>query len=103
MFTGRHLDEEFYEELLDLLISADMGVTTAEFVIESLKDRAFKKKIGQADDARKLMNDIMRECVDFDVPAYKYPLVILMAGVNGVGKTTAAGKLANYFVKNKNR
>lgn len=97
VFTGRRLDDEFYEDLEDALISADMGVTAASQIIEELKDRVYREKIREPEDARELLKEIMIESIDYEIPPYEYPLILLIAGVNGVGKTTAIGKLANMF------
>lgn len=83
----------------DALISADFGVVATDEIIEELKDRVYRKKVTDTDGAKKLLKQIMIESVDYEIPPYEYPLVILVAGVNGVGKTTAIGKLANKFKK----
>lgn len=97
VFSGRALDDEFYADLEDALISSDMGVTATEQIIEEFKDEVFRKKIKDTDSARELLKQIMIDSINFEIPEYQYPLVILIAGVNGVGKTTAIGKLANNF------
>ncbi|MCQ2409435.1 MAG: signal recognition particle-docking protein FtsY [Clostridia bacterium] len=96
-FSAKEIDDEFYEGLEEALLTADCGVTTTDNFIEELKDRIFKNKVKQPEDAKELLRDIMMEDIDYDVPKYEYPLVILLSGVNGVGKTTAIGKLANLF------
>ncbi|MBO4535469.1 MAG: signal recognition particle-docking protein FtsY [Clostridia bacterium] len=98
-FKGAKLDDDFYEELEYALLSADVGAEATESILEELKDRAFKQRLTTPQEAKKVFDEILVEMVDFDVPEYEYPLCILVAGVNGVGKTTAIGKLANYFVK----
>ncbi len=97
VFKARELDDEFYSNLEDVLIASDMGVTATEQIIEELKDKIFRKKITTTDEAKELLRKTLIESIDYDVPEYTYPLVILVAGVNGVGKTTAIGKLANFF------
>ncbi len=99
VFSGRKLDDEFYEDLSDALISADFGVVATDEIIEELKDRVYRQKVTDTDGAKKLLKQIMTESIDYEIPPYEYPLVILVAGVNGVGKTTAIGKLANKFKK----
>ena len=98
LFKGRALDEEFYDELETAMIASDMGVIASENVIEELKDAAYNKKITDPEKARNELKRIMLESIDYEIPPYEYPLVILIAGVNGVGKTTAVGKLAKLFV-----
>ena len=97
VFKAKALDDEFYEELETALISADMGVTATEQVISELKDAVFKKRITVPEDAKDELKRILTESIDYEIPEYEYPLVIMVAGVNGVGKTTARGKLANLF------
>lgn len=99
LFKGRELDDDFYDELEYALISADVGVTATENIIEQLRDECFEQKITTSDEAKDLLKEIMIREIDYDIPEYEYPLVILVAGVNGVGKTTAIGKLAHYFKK----
>lgn len=96
-FKAKKLDDDFYDELETALISADMGVTATEQIIEDLKDSLFRKKITDPDKAKDELKRILIESIDYEIPEYTYPLVILVAGVNGVGKTTAVGKLANLF------
>ncbi len=96
-FKAKELNEEFYEELETALITSDMGVTATEQIIEDLKQVLFEKKITSPEKAKRELKDILVQSIDFEIPEYTYPLVILVAGINGVGKTTAVGKLANYF------
>lgn len=96
-FSARELDDEFYENLEEALLTADVGLTATENLIEELKDRVFKEKVKKPEDAKDLLRQIMIEDIDYDIPEYEYPLVILLSGVNGVGKTTAIGKLAHLF------
>ncbi len=98
VFKGRALDEEFYDELEMAMISSDMGVESSSKIIEELKDRAFRNKIKTTEEAKELLKEIMIEEIDYEIAPYEYPLVIMVAGVNGVGKTTAVGKLAHNFV-----
>lgn len=97
VFKAKELNDEFYEELETALIAADMGVVAAEQIIEELKDSLFRKKITDPEKAKSELRRILVESIDYEIPPYKYPLVVLIAGVNGVGKTTAVGKLANLF------
>lgn len=97
----KELTEEFYDELTENLIASDMGVFTAEEIIDELRTRAKKQKIKKADDCRALLKEILVEHLPSDEIKFDYPLVITVIGVNGVGKTTTIAKLANYFQKQK--
>lgn len=96
-FSARELNDEFYENLEEALLTADVGITATDNLIEELKDEVFKRKIKKPEDAKSVLAELMVEDIDYDVPEYEYPLVILLSGVNGVGKTTAIGKLAHRF------
>lgn len=100
LFTGGVLTDDFYDELEMALISSDIGAETVENLMDNLRDVIDEKRIRDTaevkDELKKLMIDILDEN---PVPAYEYPLVLLVAGVNGVGKTTAIGKLAKKFKK----
>ncbi len=96
-FSGRALDDDFYEELEEAMLTADMGVTATEQILDEFKDEVYREKITDTEKAKNLLKRIMVDSISYDIPGYDYPLVILLAGVNGVGKTTAIGKLANYF------
>ena len=96
-FSGRALDDDFYEELEEAMLTADMGVTATEQSLDEFKDEVYREKITDTEKAKNLLKRIMVDSISYDIPDYDYPLVILLAGVNGVGKTTAIGKLANYF------
>lgn len=97
IFSAKELNDEFYEELEYALISSDMGVIATEQIIAQLKEEVYQNKITEPAKARNLLKEIMLQSIDYDIQEYSYPLVILVAGVNGVGKTTAIGKLANLF------
>ena len=96
-FSARELNDDFYDSLEEALLGADMGITAAESVIEQLRDEVFRQKIKSPEDAQSLLKDIIIGDIKFDIDEYEYPLVLLVSGVNGVGKTTAIGKLANMF------
>ncbi len=84
LFSGRELNDEFYEDLENTLISSDLGVEATEQIIEEFKDACFKKKIKKTDDAKDLLKSIMIDAINYDIEEYSYPLVILVAGVNGL-------------------
>lgn len=97
LFAGRALDDEFFEELEDALITSDIGAAATDNIIEKFKTECFEQKVKDITVARELLKTIMIDELAWTIEAYSYPLVILVAGVNGVGKTTAIGKLAKYF------
>lgn len=96
-FSARELDDEFYENLEEALLTADVGAAATQSLTDELKERAFENKIKKPEDAKGLLKEIMKESIDYEIEDYEYPLVILLCGVNGVGKTTAIGKLAHMF------
>lgn len=97
LFRGRAIDDDFYEELEMALISADVGFTATEMICDKLKEACYEKRLTDTSQAKDILKQIMISEIDYEIPEYEYPLVILVAGVNGVGKTTAIGKLAKYF------
>ena len=102
LFTGNRIGKEFYEELEEVLISADISVTTAEEVVEQLKEDVKEGKLKEEEDVVNLLKDILEDTLTrAEVPEIEYPAVIMLIGVNGVGKTTTIGKLADYFLRNK--
>lgn len=96
-FSARELNDEFYENLEEALLTADVGITATENLLDELKNEIFNRKIKKPEDAKSVLAELMVQDIDYDVPEYEYPLVILLSGVNGVGKTTAIGKLAHRF------
>lgn len=99
-FKAKELDDDFYDNLEMTLISADMGAIATDEIISELKTVCFEKKITSPEEAKEELKRIMVENIEFIIPEYKYPLILLIVGVNGVGKTTAIGKLSKYFVDN---
>lgn len=97
VFKAKDLDDDFYDSLEEALITSDMGATATDQILEELKQTVFQKKITEPTKAQEELKRILIESIDYEIPEYEYPLVILVAGVNGVGKTTAIGKLANLF------
>ena len=102
LFTGGALDDEFYEELEYALLSSDVGAITTERLLDELKEAVdnnlIRDRAGVKEQLKSIMCDILDEN---DQPEYEYPLVIMVSGVNGVGKTTALGKLAKRFKNEK--
>ena len=102
LLFGGELDDEFYEELEFILLSSDIGVSTTEQILNKLKEKVRKQKIKKAVDARQCLKEVLIEILE-EAPKvqFDYPLILTIVGVNGVGKTTTIGKLANYFIKKK--
>lgn len=96
LFKGE-LTDDFYEELEFALISSDMGVTAVEEIIGELKTIAKKKHIKQAEDLKQELRNVMAGMLKDDSDDITYPCLITFVGVNGVGKTTAIGKIANMY------
>ena len=91
------IDEDFYEDLVDILIMSDMGVRTSDTVIQVLKTRVAREWITDAKKAREILKEILKEIMGMPRKPLKWPMVMLVVGVNGVGKTTTIGKLAMRF------
>ncbi len=100
VFRGGDINADFYDELEFALVSSDMGVETTEKIISSLKNRLREKHIVKQEQARVELKAILKEILLETQPQkFEYPLIITIVGVNGVGKTTTIGKLANFFKK----
>lgn len=104
VFTKRKLDDATLEELEDVLIQADLGVDTAMSITEALAKDKFDKEISLADVRAVLAEEVEKVlapvAVEFEIDTSVKPFVILMVGVNGSGKTTTIGKLADKFTRN---
>lgn len=101
IFSGfSEIDDDFYEELEEVLIMADIGVTTTEKIIEDLRTKVREQKIKEISVCRQLLIDTIKEQMRVDEHAYDFEnqtSVVLLIGVNGVGKTTSVGKLAGQM------
>lgn len=98
LFSKNELNDEFFEELEFALISADIGSETTEYIISEMQERARRQKTKNAMESKIILKDIMIEILEENfVSKFKYPLVIMVVGVNGVGKTTTIGKLSKFF------
>lgn len=99
LFSRNKLGDEFYEDLEEVLISADVSVTTAEKVVEGVKERAKAERLKDANYVTGLLKEVLTNMLkEAEMDDIGYPAVIMVVGVNGVGKTTTIGKLANYYV-----
>lgn len=94
------VDEDLLEELEEALILCDVGVTTTEKLIERIRERIKEEGIKTADGVREALKEELYELVRYDVEPETFPKVMLIVGVNGVGKTTSIGKIANRYKEN---
>lgn len=100
LFKATEIDDDFYDELEETLIMSDMGYETTEKIIEDLKSKVKEMKLKEADACRELIINIIRDQMSVDENAYDFEnkkTVVLVIGVNGVGKTTSIGKLAAQY------
>ncbi|MBO4949734.1 MAG: signal recognition particle-docking protein FtsY [Clostridia bacterium] len=95
------VDEEMLEELEEILIASDVGVSNTEFIIEKLRDTIKERRISEPEDARLALMEIIEEAIGENegLRLSTSPAVILVIGVNGVGKTTSIAKIANCLKK----
>lgn len=107
LFSGfSSIDEDFYDELEETLIMADLGLDTTERIIDNLKDMVKKNHIKEVEACRELVVNIIKEQMLVEDSAYDFEdqkTVMLIIGVNGVGKTTSIGKLAAQYKKRGKR
>lgn len=100
IFIGGELDDDFYEELTDCLILADLGVGTATKAVERLRQQARQKRLQTTEEGRAELKLILAEMLDLgdtELQLNTKPSVVLVIGVNGVGKTTSIAKIANLL------
>lgn len=101
IFSGfSAIDEDFYEELEEVLVMSDMGIVTVSAVMEDLKAQVKQQHIKQPEECRQLLMNSIREKMDLGENAYEFEnrkSVVLVIGVNGAGKTTSIGKLASQL------
>ena len=93
------IDDDFYEELTEALILADLGAQTAMEVVDELKERVKSKHIGNTEEAKAELYAVLSEAIsgDSSLDLSGSPAVIMVIGVNGVGKTTSIGKMAHFL------
>lgn len=102
LLSHGEVDDELFDDLTDILISCDIGVKASVEIVEDLRDECHKRKVRSADGVKVVLKEII-ESYFTDAPKIdiEYPAIITIIGVNGVGKTTTIGKLANYFKSQK--
>lgn len=93
----KELDDDFYEDLTDILIMADVGVKTTELAVGRLREQCKSEKIGDPSKAKGILKGILTDIMGSEPMRLESPMVLLIIGVNGVGKTTSIGKLASRF------
>ena len=104
IFTGNEIDEDFFEELEYVLISADIGAVTTEEILDELRSEIKARKIKKTEDSKENLKDILKNILkETEVQEFSYPLAIMVVGVNGVGKTTTIGKIAQKFSEMKKK
>ncbi len=102
LFSKNKLGNEFYDELEEILVSADVSYSTAQEVVERVKERAMDERLKDEEYVVQLLREILVDILEeAEVEEPQYPCVIMLVGVNGVGKTTTVGKLAQHFLSRK--
>ena len=99
LYGKNEIDDEFYDELEEILVMADVGVNTSAEIVEKLRDAVFKKNLRKAKDVKEEIKNIVADMLSGGetIDMVTIPSVILVIGVNGVGKTTSIGKMAAMF------
>lgn len=100
LFAKDKLGDDFYDDLLDVLISSDISVATADEIVESVRERMMDEKVSDKAVAVEALKNAVKDCLNnADEFEFSVPAVFMIIGVNGVGKTTSIGKLAHKFVE----
>ena len=102
VFGGGQIDEDLYEELETVLLTSDMGIEATEQLMNEVRDRVSLKGLKDGNELRQALKDAVYDLLKpleqpLAIPANGEPFVIMLAGINGAGKTTSIGKLAKYF------
>ena len=102
VFGGGKIDDELYEELETVLLTSDMGIEATEHIMEDVRRRVSLKGLSDSGQLRRALKESLYELLapleqPLEIPNNGQPFVIMMAGINGAGKTTSIGKLAKYF------
>ena len=99
LFNKEGINDDFYEELEEAMILADMGMETSERLLDALREKVKTDKLKEREEAKRTLKELIADAVRVDTPfaADEGAAVILIVGVNGVGKTTTIGKIANEY------
>lgn len=102
VFGGGQIDEDLYEELETVLITSDMGMEATEYLMKDVRDRVSLKGLKDGNELRGALKEALYDLIKplekpLVLPETKEPFIIMLAGINGAGKTTSIGKLAKYF------
>ena len=102
VFGGGQIDEDLYEELETVLITSDMGMEATEYLMKDVRNRVSLKGLKDGNELRDALKEALYDLIKplekpLVLPDTKEPFVIMLAGINGAGKTTSIGKLAKYF------
>ena len=102
VFGGGKIDEELYEELETVLLTSDMGIEATEHLMDEVRRRVSLKGLSDGRELRQALKEAVYDLLaplekPLEIPDNGQPFVIMMAGINGAGKTTSIGKLAKYF------
>ena len=102
VFGGGQIDEDLYEELETVLITSDMGMEATEYLMKDVRNRVSLKRLKDGNELRGALKEALYDLIKplekpLVLPDTKEPFVIMLAGINGAGKTTSIGKLAKYF------
>ena len=93
----KELDDDFYEELSDILVMSDIGMETTQLAVNRLREKCTSEKIGDPEKARAALKQILVDIMTAPPMPLESPMALIIVGVNGVGKTTTIGKLASRF------
>ena len=93
--TYKELDDDFYDDLTDILIMADVGLPTTQLAVGRLREKCTSEKIGNPAKAKEALKEILVDILKAEPMKLTSPMVLLVIGVNGVGKTTSIGKLSS--------
>lgn len=98
LLSHGELNDEFFDDLTDILISCDVGVRSSMEIVDELREECHKRKVRTGDKVKEVLKEILKRYFE-DAPKIEieYPAIITIVGVNGVGKTTTIGKLSQYF------